>query len=169
MFNLTLPWWELILRGGGVYLTVILLLRISGKRELGQLTPFDFVLLMLISEGASNALTAGDDSWLASVIVISTMLLLNAGLGYLTTRHARVERWMEGRPRFLIREGRVIYATLREESISNNELMAALRQNGCFRPSQVAYAILETTGEISVKKRGDGDDDESPSKNPSPA
>jgi len=121
MFDLTLPWWELILRGGGIYLTVILLLRISGKRELGQLTPFDFVLLMLISEGASNALTAGDDSWLAAVIVITTMLLLNAGLGYMTARHARVERWMEGRPRFLIREGRALYAALRKETISNNE------------------------------------------------
>lgn len=165
MFDLTLPWWELILRGGGIYLTVILLLRISGKRELGQLTPFDFVLLMLISEGASNALTAGDDSWLAAVIVITTMLLLNAGLGYMTARHARVERWMEGRPRFLIREGRVLYAALRKETISNNELMAALRQNGCFRPSQVEYAILETTGEISVKKRGDDGDEAPPSKN----
>ncbi len=165
MFDLTLPWWELILRGGGIYLTVILLLRISGKRELGQLTPFDFVLLMLISEGASNALTAGDDSWLAAVIVITTMLLLNAGLGYMTARHARVERWMEGRPRFLIREGRVLYAALRKETISNNELMAALRQNGCFRPSQVEYAILETTGEISVKKRDDDGDEAPPSKN----
>ncbi|HEY4136075.1 MAG TPA: YetF domain-containing protein [Alphaproteobacteria bacterium] len=153
MFNLTLPWWELILRGGGVYLSVILLLRLSGKRELGQLTPFDFVLLMLISEGASNALTAGDDSWAAAVIVITTMLLLNAALGILTTRFARMERWMEGRPLFLVRQGRVLYETLRRESISNNELMAALRQNGCFRPSQAEYAILETTGEISVKKR----------------
>ena len=54
-----------------------------------------------------------------------------------------------------MREGRVLYAALRQESISNNELMSALRQNGCFRPSQVEYAILETTGDISVKKRGD--------------
>ena len=86
------------LRGGGVYLTVVLLLRLSGRRELGQLTPFDFVLLMLISEAASNALTAGDESWAAAVIAITTMLLLNTGLGLLTTRYTRIEHLMAGRP-----------------------------------------------------------------------
>jgi uncharacterized membrane protein YcaP (DUF421 family) len=65
---------------------------------------------------------------------------------------------MEGRPRFLVRQGRVQYRTLREESISNNELMAALRQNGCFMPKEAEYAILETTGKISVRRRdGAGD------------
>ena len=80
------------------------------------------------------------------MIIISTMLLLNAGLGYMTARHARVERWMEARRRFLRREGCILYAALCKQTISNNELIAALHQNGCLRPSQVEYTILETTG-----------------------
>ena len=166
MFDLTLPWWELMLRGAGVYVMVLGLMRISGKRQLGQLTPFDLVMLMLISEAASNALTAEENSWLGALIVVTTILLLNLAIGLVTTRWTRAERWMEGRPRFLLREGRVHYRTLREESISNNELMAALRQNGCFTPSQAQYAILETTGKISVKRRDAGDDPCAPDDQP---
>lgn len=158
MFDLTLPWWELVLRGAGVYVMVLGLMRISGKRQLGQLTPFDLVMLMLISEAASNALTAEENSWFGALIVITTMLLLNLAIGMVTTRWTRAEHWMEGRPRFLVRQGRVQYRTLREESISNNELMAALRQNGCFMPKEAEYAILETTGKISVRRRGGAGD-----------
>jgi len=152
MFDLTLPWWELVVRGGGLYLMVLLMLRVSGKRELGQLAPFDLVLLLLISEGISPALTAGDESWTASAIVVTTMLLLNAGMGLLS-RWRPAERVIEGRPRFLLRDGHVDYKTLRSEQITHNDLLSALRENGCFKPSEAEYAVLETSGKISVKKR----------------
>ena len=152
MFELTLPWWELVLRGGGIYVMVLLLLRISGKRELGQLAPFDLVLLLLISEAVSPALTGGDESWIGAAIVIAIMLLLDAGVGLLS-RWRPAERAIEGRPRFLLRGGRVDYRMLRSEQITRNDLLAALRAQGCFRPSQAEYAVLETSGKISVKKR----------------
>lgn len=154
MFEMTTPWWELILRGGAIYLAVLILLRISGKRELGQLAPFDLVLLLLISEAVSPALTADDDSIGSGIVVVIVMLLLDAGVGLLS-RWRPAERTIEGKPRFLIRNGKVDYKTMRSEQITHNDLLSSIRESGCFRPSEVEYAVLETSGKISVKKRGD--------------
>lgn len=154
MFSLTVPWWELALRGAVVFISVLLMLRLSGKRQVGELTPFDLVLLLLISEAASPSLTNDDTSWTGAMIVIATMLVLNALIGRLAARSRRFDRWLEGRPQFLIRRGRVQYGVLRRESVSKNDLMAAIRAEGCNRPAQVEYAVLETSGKISVKKTG---------------
>lgn len=155
MFTLTIPWWELLARGAIIYLAVFLLLRLTGKRQVGQFTPFDLVLLLLISEACSNAFSAGDDSVAAALIVVVTLLALNFLIGWVTERSVWVERVLEGRPRFLIRNGKVDYDMLRRESLSKNELLSAIRQQGCFSPDQVEYAVLETSGRISVRKRGD--------------
>jgi uncharacterized membrane protein YcaP (DUF421 family) len=153
MFELAVPWWELILRGAAIYVTVLALLRLGGKRQVGELTPFDLVLLLLISEAASPALTASSDSWLAVTIVIGTMLLVNFAIGRLTMRSRQFENLVEGRPRFLVRNGRVDYDTMRGEGISYRELLGALREAGCFTPKQAEYAVLEASGRISVRKR----------------
>ena len=154
MLSLAIPWWELILRGAALYATVLLLLRLSGKRQVAEFTPFDLTLLLLISEAASPGLTGGADSWLASTIVIATLLAVNFTIGHLSLQWRRFEDAVEGRPQFLIRGGRVDYRRMRQESISKRELLSALRQQGCFRPSDAEYAVLEASGRISVKKRG---------------
>jgi uncharacterized membrane protein YcaP (DUF421 family) len=153
MLELAIPWWELILRGAAIYLTVLALLRLGGKRNVGELTPFDLVLLLLISEAASPALTAKADSWLAATIVIATMLALNFAIGYASLRWRRFENAVEGRPQFLLREGKVDYAMLKRESVSHRELLSALRQAECFSPHGAEYAVLEASGRISVKKK----------------
>jgi uncharacterized membrane protein YcaP (DUF421 family) len=153
MFDLAVPWWELAARGATVYLTVLVLLRFSGKRQVGELTPFDLVLLLLTGEAASPALTAKADSWLSSTIVIVVMLALNFLIGAASLRWRRFENAMEGRPQFLLRGGKVDYAMLRRESISHRELLSALRQAECFSPRDAEYAVLETSGRITVKKR----------------
>jgi uncharacterized membrane protein YcaP (DUF421 family) len=150
--ELAVPWWELIIRGGAIYATVLILLRFGGKRQVGELTPFDLVLLLLISEAASPALTAKADSWLASTLVIATMLAINYLIGALSRRWRRFEDAVEGRPRFLVRNGRVDYAAMRRESVSHRELLSALRDAECFSPRQAEYAVLEANGRISVKK-----------------
>lgn len=155
MFDLTLPWWELAVRAALIYLGVLLLLRLVGKRQFGELGPFDIILLLLISEGAANALGAGDFSVTAAAIVVVVMLLLDWGIGKLAVRWLKVERAIEGRPRFLVKRGRVDYATLRAEGITRNELLTALRAAGCFSPKEADYAVLETTGSISVRARRD--------------
>lgn len=153
MLELAIPWWELVARGAAGYATVLALLRIGGKRQVGELTPFDLVLLLLISEAASPSLTANADSWLASSIVIASMLALNVALGALSLRWRRVESVVEGRPQFLIRHGKVDYRMLRRESISHRELLSALREQGCFSPRDAEYAIVEASGRITVKTR----------------
>lgn len=155
MFELSLPWWELAARAALVYLGVLLLLRLLGKRQFGELGPFDVILLLLVSEAASNALGGGDLSLPGAAILVVVMLLLDWGIGKLAVRSSKVERALEGRPRFLVKRGRVAYAVLREEGITHNELLAALRASGCFSPKEADYAVLETTGSISVRARRD--------------
>lgn len=153
MFESTVPLWEPVLRGALIYAAILLLLRITGKRQVGQFTPFDLVLLLLVSEAVSNALTGGDNSITSGVIAVATMLLLNLAVGWTTTRSTRLEHTLEGRPQFLIKNGRVDYGVMRREGLSKNDLLAAIRGQGCFRPGQVEYAVLETSGQISVRKR----------------
>ena len=155
MFDLTLPWWELAARAALIYLGVLLLLRLLGKRQFGELGPFDIILLLLVSEAASNGLGGGDLSLPGAAILIVALLLLDWLIGKLAVRFTRVERALEGRARFLVRRGRVDYAVLREEGITHNELLAAVRSNGCFSPKEADYAVLEPTGSISVRAARD--------------
>jgi uncharacterized membrane protein YcaP (DUF421 family) len=152
MLHMTAPLWEVIARAAIIYGVMFAAIRFAGKRELGELTPFDLIFLLLISEQVSPALTGGDDSVLAAFVGLATLLALNKAVTIVTARSHRAERILEGRPQFLVRKGRVDYARLRAEAISKNDLLAALRQNGCLRPSQVEWAVLETSGAISVKK-----------------
>lgn len=156
MWELSLPWWEFALRGAVVYLAVYALIRIVGKRQVGELTPFDLALLLLISEAVSNALRADDNSLTGAAIVVVTMLGLNWSVGVLGARFKRFDRIAEGRPQFLIRDGTVDYGLMKRESVSYNELLAALRADGCFSPHEAEYAVLETNGSISVKRKENG-------------
>lgn len=151
MFSMTVPWWEIVARAAFIYLALFALIRMTGKREVGELTPFDLVFLLVISEQVSPALTGGDQSLVAAIVGLVALLGLNLAVTYLTAHIPRTERVLEGRPRLLIRRGKVDYETLRREAVSKNELLAALREKGCMRPSQAEWAVLETNGRISVK------------------
>jgi uncharacterized membrane protein YcaP (DUF421 family) len=154
MFELSLLWWELLLRAVIVYLMVLLMLRLAGKRQVGDLTPFDLTLLLLISEGAANAIRADENSITGAALVIAAMLVVNWAMGKLVTRFKTLDRLTEGRPQFLIRNGIVDYDAMHRESVTHNELLMALRANQCLSPHQAAYAVLETDGSISVCKKG---------------
>lgn len=153
MFNLQTPWWELLLRGSLVYLALFLIFRLSGKRQVGQLTPFDLVLLLIISNAVQNAMVGPDTSLVGGLIVAVVLILWNRLLGYLSTRSHRLERLIEGRPEVVVHRGRVYEDVLRRNDISLDELRAALRRNGAFDIGEVEYALLETNGALSVKKR----------------
>jgi uncharacterized membrane protein YcaP (DUF421 family) len=153
MFELSLPWWELLLRGVIVYAMVLVLLRLAGKRQVGDLTPFDLTLLLLVSEGASNAIRADENSISGAAIVIAAMLAVNWTLGWVSAHWKKFDHVMEGRPRLLIRNGTVDYEAMRRESVTHNELLTALRANQCLTPHQAAYAVMETDGSISVCKK----------------
>lgn len=152
MWHLEAPWWEFVLRGLIVYAALLTLMRLSGKRQIGQLTPFDLVLLLIISNAVQNAMNAGDNSVAAGLILAVTLFAADAALGYFTWLSRRVESLVEGKPQILIHDGRVYDDVMRRERISTHELHKTLRRASCEHLEQVHFAILETDGTISVMK-----------------
>ena len=98
MWNLTVPWWEIVLRGVIVYIFLLGLLRITGKRQVGQLAPFDLVLLLVLSNAVQNSMNAGDNSLAGGLLSATTLVALNHLVGLATYRSKRMERLIEGRP-----------------------------------------------------------------------
>ena len=153
MWNIAVPWWELVLRCVVVYTFLIVLLRISGKRQIGQLAPFDLVLLLVLSNSVQNSMNAGDNSLVGGLISAATLVGINAVFGFVTYRSKKLEALIEGRPQVLIHNGRIFEDVMKRAQLTHHELNAALRDAGCSCPAEVHMAILENTGAISVVPR----------------
>ena len=97
MFTLSVPWWEFVVRGIVIYFFLLLLLRVTGKRQISQMSPFDLVLLLILSNAVQNSMNAGDNSLVGGIISATTLVALNYGIGILTYRSKRMERLVEGR------------------------------------------------------------------------
>lgn len=154
MWSASLPWWEFILRGIIVYVFLIVLLRITGKRQVGQLAPFDLVLLLVLSNAVQNSMNGGDNSLLGGLISATTLVAVNYLVGYITFRSKRAETLIEGRPVILIHNGHLFEDVMARAQLTHHELNSALRQAGCECVTDVHCAILENNGAISVTTRG---------------
>ena len=150
MWHIAVPWWELVVRSVVVYAFLIVLLRVTGKRQVGQLAPFDLVLLLVLSNAVQNSMNAGDNSLIGGLIAASTLIAINYVVAMLTYRSKRIEALVEGRPQLLIHNGSLIAAALNEARMTRHELNAALRQAGCASVEEVHYAVLENNGSVSV-------------------
>ena len=150
MLNMSIPWWEFLIRGVVVYAVLIFLLRLTGKRQVGQLAPFDLVLLLVLSNAVQNSMTAGDNSLVGGLISAATLILVNWLIGYATYRNKRLEALVEGRPLVLIHHGRLYEKAMSSAQLTHHELNAALRQAGVSCQEDVLSAILENNGAISV-------------------
>lgn len=153
MLNMSVPWWELILRSAVVYSALLVILRLSGKRQVGQLAPFDLVLLLVLSNAVQNSMNGGDNSLVGGLISAVTLIALNYGVGFATFKSKRLEAIIEGRPIMLIHNGRVLEDVLASTQLTHHELDAALRQNGYACIDDVQRAILENNGSITVIPR----------------
>jgi uncharacterized membrane protein YcaP (DUF421 family) len=153
MLNMAVPWWELIVRSAIVYVFLIVILRISGKRQVGQLAPFDLVLLLILSNTVQNSMTGGDNSLVAGLISAATVVVLNYGVGLATFKSRRLESLIEGRPQVLIHDGKIFEDVMAKSQLTDHELQGALRQAGCGSIEDVHSAILENNGAISVIQR----------------
>ena len=153
MWTLSVAWWELIVRSIIVYAVLIVLLRITGKRQVGQLAPFDLVLLLVLSNAVQNAMNGGDNSVLGGIISAVTLISLNFGVGYLTYRNKRLEALIEGQPEVLIHNGKLFEKVMTRARLTHHELNAALREEGCVSVADVHCAILENNGTITVHQR----------------
>jgi uncharacterized membrane protein YcaP (DUF421 family) len=150
MWNLGVPWWELIVRSIVVYVFMITILRISGKRQVGQLAPFDLVLLLVLSNAVQNSMNGGDNSLIGGLISATALIALNYAVGTATFRSKKLAALIEGRPEILIHNGKLYEEVLTKSQLTRHELNAALRQNGCTCIEEVHTAVLENNGQISV-------------------
>ncbi len=150
MWNMAIPLWELVLRGFIVYVFLLVLIRITGKRQIGQLAPFDLVLLLVLSNSVQNSMNGGDNSLLGGLISATTLVVLNFALGLATYRSKRLEALVEGRPQLLIHNGKILEYAVKEAHLTHHELNAALRKAGVACADEVHSAVLENSGEISV-------------------
>src|SRR5271169_6204702 len=146
---------EIFLRTAAIYTVVLVGVRLSGKREVGQMTPFDLTLLLLLSNSVQNAMTGPDTSLMGGVVAASTLLLLNYLVGTLSGVNPRFRRVVEGEPSLLIHDGTVIESHMAREHVSMDELQRALREHGIAKSSDVALAVLEVDGSISCLKYDD--------------
>jgi uncharacterized membrane protein YcaP (DUF421 family) len=153
MWKLSLPWWEFIARAILVYLFLLVILRITGKRQVGQLAPFDLVLLLVLSNALQNAMNGGDNTVTGGVISAVTLIALNWIVGYATFRSKKVARFVEGRPQVIVHNGQVYRDVMETERLTQDELDAAIRLAGCASIHDVHFAILENNGQISVRVR----------------
>jgi uncharacterized membrane protein YcaP (DUF421 family) len=143
---------QIALRTGIIYLVVLIGVRLSGKREVGQMTPFDLTLLLLLSNSVQNAMTGPDTSLIGGVVAASTLLLLNHLIGRFSGSNRAFRRVVEGEPSLLIHDGKVIASHMEREHISMDELHRAVREHGIPQCSDVALAVLEVDGSISCLK-----------------
>ena len=151
MWTMTVPWWELIARSLIVYLFLLTLIRLTGKRQVGQLAPFDLILLLVLSNAVQNAMNGGDNSVQAGIISALTLVMLNYGIGYATFRCKRFEALIEGRPQLLIHNGKLYRDVMEKQRLTQHELDAALRRQGVSDIAHVHVAVIENNGDITVQ------------------
>jgi uncharacterized membrane protein YcaP (DUF421 family) len=145
-----IPVLEKVVRSAVVYVFLLIAFRIAGKRQLGMMTPFDLVVVLIISNVVQNALIGNDNSLGGGLLGATAILLFNAVVAWFTFRYKGVERIVENTPTVLVKHGRLVRENLRRERFSLPELRMALRQAGVVSLRDVRYAILEEDGELSV-------------------
>jgi uncharacterized membrane protein YcaP (DUF421 family) len=143
---------EIVLRTAVIYLVVLLGVRLSGKREVGQMTPFDLVLLLLISNSVQNAMTGPDTSVIGGIAAALTLLVMNYLIAELSGTNRRFRKIVQGQPTLLVHDGNVLNAHMSKEHVSMDELERALREHGVNNYHDVALAVLEVDGSISCLK-----------------
>lgn len=141
---------DIAVRTGIVYLALLLGLRLTGKRQAGQMTPFDFLLLLLLANAVQNAMTGPETSLTGGLVAAGTLLAMNMIVAWVVRRSAKLEKVIEGSPTILIRHGQILTQNLAREGITREDLLRALREHGVDTVEEVRSAILEVDGSMSV-------------------
>lgn len=152
MFTISLPWWEFVSRALIVYIFLLVTLRLTGRRQIGQLSPFDFVLLFILSNAVQNSMNGGDNSVSGGLILVVTLITAHWLLSYFSFKYKFFGQLVDGKPEVLIHNGVLQTATMQKERITHDELLSILRRNGVSKVEDVKVAIVESNGSISVIK-----------------
>lgn len=150
MFGLTTPWWEILLRTAVVYVVVLVLLRAAGKRELGQMSPVDLVVILVIANAVQNAMTGGDNSLIGGIIAATTLVAMNIAFSRVAHRIPYIAHLFESDATQLMKGGKLIKRNLERENVDMDELMMSVREHGFDDLAKVDSAYLERDGSISV-------------------
>jgi len=154
MFVVQVPAWEIAIRTAVIYLVILVGLRVAGKREVGQLTVLDLVVLLLISNAVQNAMLGPDTSLIGGIIAVVVLLAMSVLLSQLRLRSQRLRRLVQGSPTVLVLHGEAIPDHMRREGLDEDTLLAALREHGVTDINDVEMAVLEVDGSISVVPAG---------------
>jgi len=157
MWQMSVPWWEFVVRGIVVYLFLLVFMRLTGKRQTGQYEPFDLVLLLILSNAVQNSMNAGDNSLVGGLISASTLMLCHAALARLAFHFPRVGYWVDGKAQVLIDQGKIDQNLMRQELLTREDVEAALRAGRCLHAHEVERATIETNGQITVVLRRRGE------------
>lgn len=152
MFTMTTSGWELVLRAVSIYVALLVMVRVSGKRTVGQFTPFDLLVMLLLSESVSNALTGGDDSLAGGLLVALVLIMLNYLASVLSARSPRFRNMVEGSPKLIGSDGRLDLAALRRENVAVADVEKRLREEDASL-EEVVRVFLESDGNISFVRR----------------
>jgi uncharacterized membrane protein YcaP (DUF421 family) len=145
---------EPVLRAAAVYGLLLVVFRIAGKRTLGQLTTFDLILLLIISEAIQNGMVGPSYSLTNAVVLVVTLVVIDTGLSFVKSHLPFLERWLEGAPLIIVENGRPLEDRLRHSGVDVGDILRAARSlHGLERLEQVKYAVLERTGDISIIPR----------------
>ena len=150
LFTTDIPLMNLFVRAIVVYLSVLLLLRIAGKRQMGQMEATEFVAILLISNAVQNAMNGGDNSLSAGLFLALVLIAASALMTYLTFKSRMIRSIFEGSPTLLIHKGKVIAKNISKELLSESELRTLLRKQGFHHITDVEVAILEADGTLSI-------------------
>ena len=151
----SVPYANLVVRAIVVYIFILILMRISGKREMGHMGVIEFVTVLLISNAVQNSMNAGDNSLVGGLILAFTLVLLSMGFSAVAYRSGFFSRVFEGTPTLLINKGKLISANMKSERMRESEIRVLLRKQGIHHYRDVATAILEADGTLSITKVGD--------------
>lgn len=151
-----LPVWNLLLRAVVVYLAVLILLRLAGKRQLAQMSPTEFVAILLVSNAVQNAMNGGDNSLGGGLVLAVVLIAVSRTISWLTYRYGRARLVFEGSPTLIVYRGRPIRDHMAREHLAPSELRALLREQGFERLRDVHSAVLEADGHLSVIRAAAG-------------
>jgi uncharacterized membrane protein YcaP (DUF421 family) len=144
--------WELVVRTIVIYLAVVVLLRVAGKKQLGQMGPTEFVSVLLLSNGVQNGMTGGDNTLFGGLLSAFALVLASRLISWGTFKSALLRTWFEGTPRVLVQNGVIVQASLDRELLTKGDLVKMLRQQGVDRIEDAFLAVLDPEGNLTVAR-----------------
>src|SRR5438270_6514125 len=149
MLHFGVPPWELVLRSVAIYVALLVALRLFGKREVGQFTLYDLVLVLLVANAVQPAVTGPDNSLSGGIVIILTLVIVNFGVSRLD-RNPRLQWLFEAAPSVIVRDGKYLADQMRRQGVDEQEVETAMREHGVDDLRTVKLAILEPDGSISI-------------------